>query len=211
MNRTASLDRRHRRILAGGVIASAVVHAALFASLRFEIPIDGHDSEISLVPQAMDVPAETAVLELLSFALTAAPSAPSAEAGAAALPPMGGAPAGAESVAASPAFESVMTEHAAGPAFETLAVVDPMTNASVQPIAFDALPAVTTAAPADSEEDGVQVYVPGSVGKAKRQWARGIGEADAADGRGARIGIIAVGGGHCPMPGRVPVSWGRFF
>lgn len=211
MNRSASLDRRHRRILVGGVLASAMVHAALFATLRFEIPIEQSESVISLASQPQDVPDEAPVLELISFAPAAAPPAASAQAGAAALPPMGGAAAGAVTVAASTTVEAAITDYAAEPAFETLAVVDPMTNETVQPIAFDVLPAVTAAAPAESEDDGVQVYVPGSVGKAKRQWARGIGEADAGDGRGARIGIIAVGGGHCPMPGRVPVSWGRFF
>ena len=215
MNRTASLDRRYRRILVGGVIASVLVHAALFASLRFEIPGLERDSVIALeAPEQWKEPTvEQAPIELIQFAAAASSTAPAAEAGAAALPPIGEAGAATLQVATSAAIEANITDVAAEPTFETLAVVDPMTNAAVKPIAFDALPAVTTTAPAaaEAEDDGIEVYVPGSIGKAKRQWARGIGEADAGVGTSGRRGIIAIGGGHCPMPGRVPVSWGRIF
>jgi hypothetical protein len=214
MNRTASLDRRYRRILRGGVAASVLVHAALFASLRFEIPGLEGESVIALVaPEQWEEPTvEQAPIELIQFAAASSSTAPAAEAGAAALPPIGEAGAATLQVATS-AIEANITDVAAEPAFETLAVVDPMTNAAVKPIAFDALPAVTTTAPgeAEAEDDGVEVYVPGSIGKAKRQWARGIGEADAGSGPGGLRGVIAIGGGHCPMPGRVPVSWGRIF
>jgi hypothetical protein len=213
MNRTASLDRRYRRILVGGVTASVLVHAALFALLRFEIPRLEREAVIALeTPEQWEEPTvEQAPIELIQFTAAASNTAP--EAGAAALPPIGEAGAATLQVATNAAIEATITDGAAEPAFETLAVVDPMTNATVKPIEFDALPAVTTTAPAEAEaeEDGIEVYVPGSIGKAKRQWARGIGEADAGVGTSGRRGIIAIGGGHCPMPGRVPVSWGRIF
>jgi hypothetical protein len=206
MNRTTSLDRRYRRILVGGVAASILVHAALFASLRFEIPGLQRNSVITMA--APDDPVrELLPMEVLQF--TAAPAS-TTDAGAASLAPSSKATAPAPRIAAATSPDAAVVEAAAEPAYETLNVVDPLTNAAVRPIAFDALPAVASAAPAAEADDGVEVYVPGSVGKAKRDWARGIGEAESGPG-GGRIGIVAIGGGHCPMPGRVPVSWGRSF
>jgi hypothetical protein len=207
MNRTTALDRRHRRVLVGGIAASVAVHAALFAILRFEVPV----LERTVAVLTFEAPAETnrtveeePALELLQLAVL---SEPHSSAGAAALPPTGELAAATLAIAASSASIEATVTSVAEPAFETLAVVDPLTNAAIRPIAFDALPAVATTAEADEGDDGVEVYVPGSIGKAKRQWARGVGDADYGDGGRTRIGIISIGGGHCPMPGRVPVSW----
>jgi hypothetical protein len=85
-------------------------------------------------------------------------------------------------------------------AFEQLAVVDPLTNSEVQPIEFPELPAVETPAPAADAESDVPLYVPGSIGKAKRQWAGGDAVVEKRNGRGF---VVTSGGGHCPVPGRV--------
>jgi hypothetical protein len=85
-------------------------------------------------------------------------------------------------------------------AFEQLAVVDPLTNSEVQPVEFPQLPAVETPAPAADAESDVPLYVPGSIGKAKRQWAGGDAVVEKRNGRGL---VVTGGGGHCPVPGRV--------
>jgi hypothetical protein len=61
------------------------------------------------------------------------------------------------------------------------------------------MPAAEATAPAAAEND-VPLYVPGSIGKAKRQWAGGDGSGDRAGG--LRTFVIG-SGGHCPVPGRV--------
>ena len=211
MNRSASLDRRHRRILFGGVSASIAVHAALFATLQFDIPQLGKRADMVAVlpaPEPEQPEEEPMKTELIQIASASAPATAAGDGGAASVPPQGVQAAGRLSIAASAApVEAAIADFATKPAFEQLAVVDPMTRAAIRPVAFDALPAAETTAEGDDGDDGVPLYVPGSIGKAKRQWAKGMGESDAGNGGGIRIGIGLGSGGHCPMPGRVPVSW----
>jgi hypothetical protein len=81
-------------------------------------------------------------------------------------------------------------------------VVDPLTSSTVQPVAFEELPAATVAADESDADASTPVYVPGSIGKAKRQWAGGSDAAVQPASRGKFI--IGTGGGHCPVNGRVP-------
>ena len=56
----------------------------------------------------------------------------------------------------------------------------------------------------ESDEDDIPIYVPGSIGQAKRNWANanGTGGGDAGEGSAIRIGFGGRGGGHCPVPGK---------
>ena len=58
MDRTHSLDRRHRRILGLGIVASVALHAAAFASLHFSVHSVARPQTASL--PRMIVPVEPA-------------------------------------------------------------------------------------------------------------------------------------------------------
>jgi hypothetical protein len=90
------------------------------------------------------------------------------------------------------------------PAFASLPVMDPLSNDIVKPVAFADLPVADTPEVED-DESGIPLYVPGSIGAAKRGWAGTNGTSPARESRG-RIAIVQ-GGGHCPVPGRVPPYW----
>ena len=215
MNRTRALEGRHRRMLGIGIVLSAAAHAAVFASLRFAAPaIDRQTPRVlSLMPPEAesaiwkDAPRviETlllplAVVEPLNFEAAGDPGA-----GGAPPPPRAPAPAGGINTAVVPA--GVV-------AFQKLPVQDPFTNGLVTPVSFGDLPeAEFTVATNGEEDDEIPVYVPGSVGQAKRDWAKGSGPGagPGGDGRGIRIGFGGNGGGHCPMPGKggrpLPPVW----
>jgi hypothetical protein len=85
-------------------------------------------------------------------------------------------------------------------------VVEPVGSRAVTPVAFDDLAVAEMAAPMSAEEDDVPVYVPGSIGRAKRGWAA-TGEGEGTGLGGLRSGWTLVDGrgdGHCPVvpPGR---------
>ncbi|MCI0434162.1 MAG: hypothetical protein L0271_11080 [Gemmatimonadetes bacterium] len=213
-SRSRTLGKRHRRTLIASVIASGAVHAALFAAMKFEYePLSAREAEIAAVAvkPVEFVPVDEEPIEVIRLRGAFTSTAPMPEGGGAAdTPPLGVEGASFTAAASAALLSEPLLVTGTEPAFERLTVVDPMTQAAVEPIAFADLPAAETAAEVEDGDDGVEVYIPGSVGKAKRQWAKGIGEDESGDGRGAGLSIgIGGGGGHCPMPGRgrIPVSW----
>jgi hypothetical protein len=212
MDRTRALDRRHRRVLVAGIALSVGVHAAAFAGLRFSTP----DLEtvtrgsVALLPPEIEsavwreaprvvetVPPEFALLPL-DFEAAGDAGAGGAPPPPRAAPPLGGLDA------------PVVT--GGDYAFQRLDVLDPFTNGRVSPVSFGDLPEAEFTV-AGEAEDSVAVYVPGSVGQAKRNWAKGSGAGfgDSGAGKGIRIGLVGGGGGHCPMPGKggrpLPPVW----
>lgn len=137
-----------------------------------------------------DAPTESFVLE----AALPAPTQPAEEEPAPDAPPV-----------PDPEPTITATPEPVAPAFAELPVMDPLSNQVVQPIAFAELPVAETPEIADDDFD-LPLYVPGSIGAAKRGWAGSNGSPGTSkDGRG-RI-IVMTGGGHCPVPGRVPPYW----
>ena len=219
MDRSHSNDRRYRRILGVSLVLSVGVHALLFG-LRFEAPmlmkadrtIEFETAAITEVPVPFDG-AELIALETAATSSAAngpvSDAAPAAEAMSAAA----STPAGSASDVAMPVPQAVLADAA----FEELTVFDPMSAVVVDPVAFQDLPsaavdAAATIAMEGEADDDVEVYVPGSIGKAKRAWSGDIGTNTIGNGDGPRI-IFGGGGGaggHCPMPGRggsVPPIW----
>ena len=195
-------DRRSHRTLAYGLGVSVAIHFVLLAMVRFSAPdLEGTAEpvvtfedqvpvtvleEIALAPvqDASPVDMTAPEMEIVGESLEGA-AATSAAAPASGQPSPATAPANGD-----PLLPAVET---GAPALAVLA---------------DSARAETTSA---AEDDDVPVWRPGSVGKAKRQWANngsGAGERGEGDGVGIFIGR---GGGHCPMPGRgrarPPVSW----
>jgi hypothetical protein len=206
MNRSRDLDRSYRRLLTAGLGVSALIHVGLLAmkftapalprptsSVVFERvvpvveePIQQRTRVIQLIP----APATTSAAE--APILDAAPAAPSA------------ASASATPVAVSETGSGAPVPAAARAevAYEKMPVIDPLSMGEVSPVVFTDLPVAATDPNAleDGEAD-VPLYVPGSIGKAKRNWAGGIGSNEIGNGRGAFV-VVGGGGGHCPMPGR---------
>jgi len=180
---------RHRKGALAAALGLALASLPIASLLRDEAP-PAPDRVVQF--EALAARAESpAIVTPLEAALP--PAGPSQGE-----PPATDAPPAPEAVSPAPVPpEPVVTP---APAFEQLAVVDPLTRTEATPIAFPDLPAVETVAAAASPEADVPVYVPGSIGKAKRQWAGGDGTDDRG---GLRRTIIVGGGGHCPVPGRV--------
>jgi hypothetical protein len=212
MNRTRSLDRRYRRILYSGLAVSAGVHAALIG-VGFDAPLLSGDTTIEVERIAVE---EFDAVEVVAIqpALTA-PTGGEASDLAPAGPVSDASPSpAARSAAASPVASAPPAPAPTVPevAFEQLTVLDPLSSAPIRPVEFTTLRVAVATLPVDSEmngqaEDDIEVYVPGSIGAAKRQW--GGTEASNTLGGGSGISIFAGGGsgGHCPMPGRAVPDW----
>jgi len=210
MNRSRALDRRYRRILAVSLGLSVGIHALLLA-FRFEVPLLSREESTVQFEQADAAEPLDEVIEVLALAPLSAPVGPVSDAAPAApaISAAGGSPAAVSSLA-TPVPRAVVADIA----FEELKVFDPLSNGEIEPVAFTDLPEAVTNAAAEAAldgeaEDDVPVYVPGSIGKAKRQWGGGAGTNTLGDGSGPRV-IFGGGGGnggHCPMPGRVPPIW----
>lgn len=217
MDRSHAHDRRYRRILGVSLALSVGVHALLFG-LRFDAPmltkadrtIEFETATITEVPVPFDG-AELIALE--TAATSSAADGPVSEAAPAseAMSAAASTPPGSASDIALAVPQTVLADAA----FEQLTVFDPMSASVVEPVAFEDLPsamadAATTVAMEGEADDDVEVYVPGSVGKAKRAWSGDIGRNTLGNGDGPRV-IFGGGGGaggHCPMPGRgVPPIW----
>jgi hypothetical protein len=84
-----------------------------------------------------------------------------------------------------------------GPAYDALEIIDPRRNVEATPVALTELPSLESA-PAGGGDD-VPLYTPGSIGKAKRQWAAAAAPEEEP---GRFRGLVVGGGGHCPMPGK---------
>jgi len=211
MNRSRELDRSYRRLLTAGIGVSALIHVGVLAmkftapalpqasaSIVFEpvVPVaEEPTEERTRLLQFIPAPATNNASELpISEAAPAAPSMASASA-----TPVGASDAGTGAPLPAAAVAEV--------AFEKLPVIDPLSMGEVSPVVFTDLP--VAAVDANELEDGeadVPVYVPGSIGKAKRNWAGGTGSNEIGNGRGAFV-IVGGGGGHCPMPGKAPPIW----
>lgn len=213
MDRTRSLDRRYRRILYGGLAVSVGAHAALLG-VSFDVPLlsDSTMEVARIAPDPFDaievVPMEAIAFEAPAGAVIEALAAGPVDAAPAAAP--------ARSAASSPAASAppVAAPVVAEVAFEQLTVFDPLSSAPIRPVEFTDLPVAIASLPVDSELDGeagddIEVYVPGSIGAAKRQWSGGTGTTALAGEGGARIFGGGGSGGHCPMPGGriVPPIW----
>lgn len=216
MNRTRTLDRRYRHILYGGLAVSAGVHAALLG-VRFHAELPGEDSPIEVeriverpLDDVIEIVALQDALEMAQAGVTAelapgrisdaAPAAPSQSAAA----------------SASASAPPVPAPTVPAVAFEELTVVDPLSQAPIRPVVFTDLPLAMAEAPVDSDlegeaEDDVEVYIPGSIGAAKRAWSGSTGTNPLGGGNGGLRIFGGVGGGHCPMPGgggrAVPPIW----
>jgi hypothetical protein len=214
MDRTRSLDRRYRRILYGGLAVSAAAHAALIG-VRFHVPVLSDDTmqveQLALTPfDAVEVvQVQVAMSAFPAGAMNdVVPAGPVADAAPAA-PSMSAAP---TPVSASPTAPAPVVPEVA---FEQLVVFDPLSSAPVRPVEFEELQVAQVSMPVDSglngeAEDDVELYVPGSIGAAKRAW----GGSSGTDVRGGGEGGVRIfggggSGGHCPMPGGriVPPIW----
>lgn len=216
MSRYRDLNRQNRRALAAGIGLSVAFHAAVLvwggigipgrdaqprATISFEAyrPAETRPEAIQrvvtlevAVPQA--APASVALFEAApASASGGAPAAPAAPASAAAATAVAGA--GAPNLPAVAAVEEVT--------FDRISIVDPLSSARVEPIAFTELPEAGTGTPETAVAANIPVYEPGAVGAAKRKWAGGgSGEGAGTTGAGFTIGVGTGRGGHCPMPGR---------
>lgn len=207
---------RHARALAIGIGASATIHFVLLALLRFNAPAAPTRAE----PVVTFEPAQPiAVVEEIPIPMQ---EADPVDATAAEMEEVGVSLAGAASTSAATPASAEPTPSAAPangdpilPAAETAPAV--ALTETVLAVTDPALAVITEAAEAETTSDeldeSVPVWKPGSVGKAKRQWAsNGTGVAETGIGIGGSI-LIGRGGGHCPMPGRgrgrppVPASW----
>jgi hypothetical protein len=214
MDRTRSLDRRYRRILYGGLAISAAAHAALIG-VRFDVPVL---SDATLRVEQLAVTPFDAV-EVVRMQVAASTSPVGAMNDVAPVGPV------ADAAPAAPAMSAAATPVAASPsppapvepavAFEQLTVFDPLSSAPIRPVEFEDLQVAQVSMPVDSElngeaEDDVELYVPGSIGAAKRAWGGSSGT-NAAGGAEGSVRIFGGGGsgGHCPMPGGriVPPIW----
>ncbi|MGD8278650.1 MAG: hypothetical protein PVH00_11515, partial [Gemmatimonadota bacterium] len=172
MDRIRALDRRHRRILGAGIAASLAVHAAVLASVRFEVlplernavtalelvPADAATTVWKDAPEIVQTQPTEATMRPLDFDALGASGA-----GGAPPPPRATAPAGGVNTPVVPTGSL---------AFQEMVVVDPLTNGRIVPISFGDLPEAEFTVAAESEDD-LPIYVPGSVGQAKRNWAKG--------------------------------------
>jgi hypothetical protein len=216
MNRThrARLERRRATLL--GVGLSFVIHAGVLALVRIDVQALPERPRVFFEADDAD-PLEIArAIEVVSFPRDMRAPAPrtmdpASEAGAAAAPaPAAGLPANA---APRPLPGSPLLPASASPAEQTwdeLVVVDPLRNVQDEPVAITDLPAAEATPERGDAPDAVEVYEPGSVGRAKRQWAAaGAGVAE----KGVKSWTIgfAGGGGHCPMPGRGGTRPGPFW
>lgn len=91
-------------------------------------------------------------------------------------------------------------------ATDPLVVAAPLNNAPETPAPASDQSATAVSAAAAADADAVPAYQPGSIGKAKRQWAGG-GNSPAPDDfagwtGGVTVGRQPPGTGHCPRPGR---------
>lgn len=204
MNRTQRLRGHYRRAAWLGLGLSIALHAGILAIVRFNVPAVPSQrngvTEVASVdePEARQLPDAIEVVTIRSA--TAQPDR--AGSGSAA---SSSAPATASAPAPAPAAGEPMLPASVEPgsSFDRFAILDPLDNATAQPVAFTSLPVAETT-PHENPTDEVPVYVPGSVGKAKRQWAN---EGNGEDDRGVGLGWgVVVGDDHCPMPsgGRGP-------
>jgi hypothetical protein len=146
---------------------------------------------VALEAHTQPMPAAAALFEAsASSASAGAAAAPASAAAATAI-----AAARAPNLPAAAAIEEVT--------FDRIAIVDPLSSATVEPIAFTDLAEAETTAPELAVAANIPVHEPGSVGKAKRKWAgSGAGEIAGPTGAGFTIGVGTGRGGHCPVPGR---------
>lgn len=170
------------------VIAGAVAVPALWLLLRDPVPTPEPSPRVvdfqSLIAQT-ETPSDVVALEA---ALPETPEPPAED---------DAQPADTPETDALPASDPAPAL-ATGPAFEVMPVLDPLTGHTVQPVAFETL----EVASAPDTGDDIAVYVPGSIGKAKRKWAGGDGAVERRDARNGGF-VLVGGGGHCPVPGRV--------
>jgi hypothetical protein len=194
----ASNDRREsKRALLIGLGVSVAIHALAFAFLGLNVTV-APDEEPMITFDAVESPVE--VIEIVSPVQTADATGGQEGAPGAAGP-------------AAPAQGALTAPVAAVPDVgdPLLAAVDeedlvPVTNVVVDAPVTSLVPVAVSLpeAGAPAEETETQVYVPGSVGKAKRGWAED-GLASGRNGNGPGFfGTVGVGIGdpHCPMPGR---------
>jgi hypothetical protein len=213
-------DRRSRqsRALAIGLGASVIVHLAVLGLLRFdatELPAPEKvvvefdaPSPLAIVEEETPPPIQEAApidasapeMEIIGDS-EAGEAATSAAIPATAEPTPATAP-----LAGDPILPAAETDLFASLTEPALAVTEPALA-----VIHEAPEAATTS---DELDASVPVWRPGSVGKAKRQWANnGTGAGERGNGDGVGI-FMGRGGGHCPMPGRgrgavIPPSWFR--
>jgi hypothetical protein len=204
----SSRRRTSRRAVVFGIGVSLAAHAAVFAFLSMEVPVLEKRAPVTWVfGEAPSLePAQDPVMQVvelrledaaaLSLETTVSAGGGAEEAGAS--PSSAPAPADARAIAPTVSSSDL--------SYDQLMVVEPVRSQVVTPVAFDQLAAAETAAPATPEKDDAPVYVPGSIGRAKRGWAA-AGEGDGSGARGVRSGwtlVSGTGDGHCPMdpPGR---------
>jgi hypothetical protein len=205
MNRSRDLDRSYRRLLAAGLGVSALIHLGVLA-MKFTTPaLPQASSSIvfeSIVPIVEEpVQERTRLVQFIPAPAVSSPADGPISEAAPAAPSMASASATPVAVSVTGAGAPLPSAAIADVAYEKMPVIDPLSMGEVSPVVFTDLP--VAAVDPNALEDGVAdvpVYVPGSIGKAKRNWAGGTGTNEVGNGRGAFV-IVGGGGGHCPMPG----------
>ena len=210
MSRSRRLRRDSQRALALGVGLSLATHVVVFALVRMEItPLARKQAVVAMSMAKLPTPFDEAPA-LIELDLSE--PAPRVEAASSSF--LAGAASTAGSFASAAASASTAPESAGAPilptvsaedlSYDQLVVTAPVLMVDAPTVPFDELPVAQTTPAAGAEDAEVPVYVPGSIGRAKRGWAAaGEGEERRGDGPGWSFGVASGNGdGHCPMPGR---------
>lgn len=203
-----SRRRTNRRAVVFGIGVSLAAHAVVFAFLSMEVPVMEKRAPVTYVfgEAPSSAPELARVMEVVELRVD--------EAAALTVETMVSAGGGAEEAGASPSnAPSPAESRAIAPtvtsadlSYDQLLVLEPVESRAVTPVAFEELASAETVAPAAPRKEDVPVYVPGSIGRAKRGWAA-AGDGAGSGAEGLRTGWTLVNGsgdGHCPLvpPGR---------
>lgn len=197
-----------RRAVVLGIGVSVAAHVAVFAFVSMHVPALEERQPVTWIygEAPSPTPAEEPVMKVVELRLEdqarmSLETTVSAGGGAEE-------PAAAPSSAPSPADAHAVapTVASSGRSYDQLLVVEPVRSQVVTPVALDQLATAESVAPATPEKDETPVYVPGSIGRAKRGWAA-AGDRDGSGANGTRAGwtlVSGTGDGHCPLdpPGR---------
>lgn len=185
--------RESKRALLIGLGISAAIHVLAFLFLRLDIVVAPEEPVVTFDPVPTPVAVQTVTTPFEAQVQGGVEGAPGAAG-----------PAAPETGAASAPVAEVpdVGNPLLAKADEEVAAAEISVDAPA--VALEVVPVALPEAGAPAEPNATPVYVPGSVGAAKRGWAEeGLGSGRNGNGPGFLGGIgIGIGDPHCPMPGR---------